>query len=289
MSRHEDDSKSSGIGQGPAGGAASSPKLPDVVGTGRQEATTFARLPQFSSAALMPETEGRLLNALRTQIGQLTIEQADSGIRHEDGQYVVLPNTLRSAWLAKVKHPVLGDMNFLVGQTRSTWVLLYDKPHERIYEDPRFMGVELKQRDVTRTPKGKAMYVSRIERTDLDKINAIAASDAGERPKSDSLEPTEGAFSYDETMSRLRLCRLTACTDERFDLSDFVETVHFMTPTQSSAGNYYYIDAGDPEDPLACELHVGRDPQLPVDSYAHKATLTYRQDPSYLYIDIRYA
>lgn len=289
MSRHDDDNEASGIGQEAVGGAPSSPKLPDALGTGRQEATTFARLPQFTGAALMPETEGRLLKALRSQIAQLTIEQADSGIRHEDGRYVVLPKTLRSAWLAKVSHPVLGDMNFLVGQTRSTWVLLYDQPHERIYEDPRFMGVELKRRDKARTPKGKAMYVSRIERSDLDTINAIAAQDAGERPRSDSLEPTEGAFSYEETMSRLRLCRLTACTNKSFDLTSFVDTVHFMTPTQSSAGNYYYLDAGDPEDPMACELHVGRDPQLPAESYTHKATLTYRRNPSYLYIDIRYA
>jgi len=289
MSRFDDDSKTSNAGQGAKSGAASSPNQPDVVGTGREQATTFARLPQFTGAALMPQTEGRLLKALRAQIGQLTIEQADSGIRHEEGRYVVLPNTMRSAWLAKVKHPVLGELNFLVGQTRSTWVLLYDQPHERIYEDPRFMGVELKQRDVTRTPKGKAMYVSRIERADLDTINAIAAQDAGERPRSDSLEPTEGAFSLEETMSRLRLCRLTTCTDEAFDLTDFVDSVHFMTPTQSSAGNYYYIDAGDPEDPMACELHVGQDPNLPTDSYSHKAELTYRRNPSYLYIDIRYA
>lgn len=237
----------------------------------------------------MPEIEGRLLKALRTQIAQLSVVQADSGIRHEDGRYVVLPKTLRSAWLAKVKHPVLGELNFLVGQTRSTWVLLYDQPHERVYEDPRFMGVELKNRDTTRTPKGKAMYVSRIERTDLDQINAIAAQDASERPLSDSLEPTEGAFSLEETMSRLRLCRLISCTDDAFDLSDFVDTVHFMTPTQSSAGNYYYLDAGDPEDPMTCELHVGRDPVLPEETYSHKAALRYRRDPSYLYIDIRYA
>ncbi len=289
MSNYDDDSKTSGTHPGAAGGSGSSPNRPDTAGMERQEATTFARLPQFTGAAIMPQTEGKLLTALRSQIGQLTIELAESGIRHEDGRYVVLPKTLRSAWMAKVSHPLLGDMTFLVGQTRSTWVLLYDKPHERIYEDPRFMGVELKRRDVTRTARGKAMYVSRIERTDLDKINAIAAADAGSRPTPDSLEPTEGAFSYEETMSRLRLCRLTTCTDESFDLSPFVETVHFMTPTQSAAGNYYYIDAGDPEDPMACELHVGSDPHLPVDSYSHKAELSYRKNPSYLYIDIRYA
>ncbi len=286
MSDNEDNNN--GYGKNHPGGHPSSPKLVDEVGTGREQATTFAKLPQFTASALMPETEGRLLKGLRSQINQLTIQQADSGIRHEDGRYVVLPKTLRSAWLAKVKHPVLGDMNFLVGQTRSTWVLLYDKPHERIYEDPRFMGVELKRRDVTRTPKGKAMYVSRIERADLDTLNAIAAQDASERPRSDSLEPTEGAFSLEETMSRLRLCRLLECTDAGFDLEGFVESVHFITPTQSSAGNYYYLDAGDPEDPMTCELHVGRDPELPADSYGHKATLSYRKAASYLYIDIRY-
>lgn len=282
---NDDDSHANG----PATSRPSSPSMPKSAGVGREQATTFTKLPEFTQASLMPETEGKLLTALRAQIGRLTVEQADSGYRHEDGRYVVLPKTLRSAWLARVQHPVLGELTFLVGQTRSTWVLLYDKPHERIYEDPRFMGVELKRRDVTRTPKGKAMYVSRIERTDLDTINAIAAQDVVDRPLSDTLEPTEGAFSFEETMSRLRLCRLDGCTDPQFVLSDFVDTVHFITPTQSSAGNYYYLDAGDPEDPMACELHVGRDPEHPSDSYGHKASLSYRRDPSYLYIDIKYA
>lgn len=288
MSPFDDDD---GHSDGPGASHPFSPSMPKSVSAsvGREQATTFTKLPEFTQASLMPETEGKLLTALRAQIGRLSIEQADSGYRHEDGRYVVLPKTLRSAWMAQVQHPVLGELKFLVGQTRSTWVLLYDKPHERIYEDPRFMSVELKRRDVARTPKGKAMYVSRIERSDLDTINAIAAQDATERPHSDTLVPTEGAFSFEETVSRLRLCRLDACTDPQFDLSDFVDTVHFITPTQSSAGNYYYLDAGDPEDPMACELHVSRDPEHPADSYGHKATLSYRRDPSYLYIDIRYA
>ena len=37
------------------------------------------------------------------------------------------------------------------------------------------MGIELKNRDVTRTPKGKLMYLSRIEKQDLDQINTFSS------------------------------------------------------------------------------------------------------------------
>lgn len=288
MTAHWNDDRRSGAGGGapPPGGA--SPGRPSEPGAKqKQDATTFSVLPRFATAVLMPETPGKLLTALKDQIAQLTIEQAGSGIRHEGGKYVVLPNTLRSAWLAKVRHSVLGELKFLVGQTRSTWVLLYDTPHERLYEDPRFMGVELKQRDVALTSKGKRMYVSRIEKRDLDQINAIAAKDAGAAGAPDTLAPTEGAFSFAETMARLRRSVFLGASDDRFDPDEFLESVRFMTPTQGSAGNYYYLDAGDPEDPVTCELHVGKDPQLPAGAFRHKATFAYRSERCYLYIDIQ--
>lgn len=262
---------------------------PEVRGFGpREVATTFAVLPRFEDSALMPETPGRLLGALRGRIEELSIEQAGSGIRHEEGRYVVLPRTLRSAWMARVNHPVLGELRFLVGQTRSTWVLLYDQPPERIYEDPRFMNVELKKRDVAITPAGKRMYVSRIRRADLDTINTIAAKDAGGGVPRNTLAPVEGAFSYEETITRLLQCDLVRCTDPGFDLVTFLTSVRFMTPTQGASGNYYYLEAGDPDDPLTCELHVGRDPGLPEDTYAHQAVLSLENERSFLYIDLRY-
>jgi hypothetical protein len=234
----------------------------------------------------MPETASRLLESLRSQIGQLTLEQAGSGIRHEGGRYVVLPKTLRSAWMAKVRHPLLGELAFLVGQTRSTWVLLYDQPYEKIYEDPRFLGIELKLRDVALTPKGKRMYVSRIERADLDILNGIAAQDSGHRTRSDSLAPTEGAFSYGQTMARLKNSSLVRSTLPDFSPSAFFASVHFMTPTQSDAGDYYYIEAGDQESPQTCALHVGKDPELQEGTFSHKATLTWHRERLFLYIDV---
>ncbi len=270
---------------------SASPQRPKQAGGGpREVGTTFAVLPQFEGADLMPQTSGKLLAALKIQVSQLAIEQAGSGIRHEDGNYVVLPNTLRSAWMAKVNHAVLGPLKFLVGQTRSTWVLVYDQPHERLYEDPRFMPVELKRRDVTRTPKGKQVYVSRIERADLDRINAIAAQDAGERPASTSLAPAEdaGAFHAEAVLARLRQATLLRCSAPGFDPVAFFGTVQFMTPTQAGSGNYYYLEAGDPEAPLTCELHVGADPELREGTYAHRAVLSHGDEQSYLYLDIRY-
>ncbi|MFH2009134.1 MAG: hypothetical protein ABI333_21265 [bacterium] len=281
MSGHDDNKRTGGMGSSPT-------KPSEASDWTKQEATTFAVLPQFDTASLMPKTSGRLLTALKAQIGQLKIELEGSDIRHEEGRYVVLPRTLRSAWMAKVNHPYLGEMKFLIGQTRSTWVLLYDQPHEKVYEDPRFMGVELKRRDIARTPRGKAMYVSRIERKDLDKINSIAAQDAGERTRTDTLAPIEGAFSYEEVVTQLLHCSVEQCTDSDFDNVTFVTSIQFMTPTQSDGGNFYYIEAGDEEDPMTCELHVGTDPQLPQDTYRHKATLSYKTETSFLYIDIKY-
>ena len=252
-----------------------------------EPATTVFSLPRFDDAALMPETSGKLLDALKSQISQLTVELAGSGIRHEDGQYVVLPKTLRSAWTATVNHPILGEIKFLIGQTRSIWVLLYDIPHEKVYEDPRFLGMELKTRDVAITPRGKRMYVSRIEKRDLVKLNAIAASDARDRAGPDTLAPTEGAFSYEDTMARLEQCTLVRSTDKEFDPAAFVTSIRFITPTQGSAGNFYYIDTGDPDNPTTCELHVGDDPYLPGGTYEHKATLSYKDESLFLYIDMK--
>ena len=190
--------------------------------------------------------------------------------------------------MAKVRHSVLGEMKFLLGQTRSTWVMLYDQPPEKVYEDPRFMGIELKLRDVALTPKGKRMYVSRIDKRDLDQINAIASKDARVRTGADTLAPLEGAFSYDETMARLRRCTLIRSTAAGFDLSAFWDVVRFMTPTQGDGGNYYYLEAGDPNDPMTCELHILRDPLLPEAVYTHKAFLSFGKELSFLYLDITY-
>lgn len=266
-------------------GSLAPPSQADPGDEAEEPATTVFTLPRHEAAALMPETPGKLLAALRSQIGQLTIERAGSGIRHEDGRYVVLPKTLRSAWMARVNHPVLGEFKFLIGQTRSTWVLLYDQPHEKVYEDPRFLGVELKRTDATRTPKGKQMFVSRIGKADLVTINAIAAQDAGLRARPDTLAPTEGAFSQEDTLARMQRCTLGDSTDADFDLDAFIAGIRFITPTQGSSGNYYYIEAGGRDKPKTSELHVGTDPHLPEETYGHKATLAYKNEPVFLYID----
>lgn len=254
----------------------------------QDESTTFFTLPQFRAEALQPATEGKLLEALKAQISKLKVELEGSGIRHVEGAYATLPRTLRSAWMVKVDHPVVGELRFLVGQTRSIWVLLYDTPHERLYEDPRFMGVELKQRDVTLTPKGKRMYVSRIERADLDKLNAIAAQDARGRGAPDSLVPTEGSFSLEETLERLRQCALVECTDPGFALNAFLDRIHFMTPTQGRAGNYYHLDVTTPEGTEICELHLGADDTAPAAGFRHKALLRYREEPCTLYLGVNH-
>ena len=101
------DPKPGGAQGAPTSAAPVSPSRAAVPGTQQKmDATTFSVLPHFQAAALMPQTAGKLLSALKSQITQLTIEQSSSGIRHEDGRYAVLPRTLRSAWMAKVRHSV---------------------------------------------------------------------------------------------------------------------------------------------------------------------------------------
>jgi hypothetical protein len=249
-------------------------------------ATTIFTLPQFELADLMPRASGKLLDALKRQLGQLTVEKSNSGIRHQNGRYAVLPRTLRSAWIAKVNHSVLGKLRFLMGQTRSTWIVVYDTPHERIYEDPRFMSIELKATDVTTTPKGKKMYVSRIGNEDVVKINAIAAQDTGLKARPDSLAPTEGAFSREETLARLKRCAVVHSDDPDFDVAAFTAAIRFITPTQGPAGNYYYLDVGDAAAPTACELYVVHDPELSPQQYRAKTILAYKNELSYLYTDL---
>lgn len=263
------------------------PSTNKASGAEEDPATTIFTLPQFKVADLMPQSSGKLLGALKRQLSNLTVEKAGSGIRHQNGRYVVLPRTLRSAWMAKVKHPVLGPLRFLMGQTRSTWIIVYDMPYERIYEDPRFMGVELKTTDVTTTPKGKKMYVSRVRNEDVVKINAIAAQDAGMKARPDSLAPTEGSFSKDETIFRLKQCKVVHSSDPSFDLESFVSSIQFMTPTQGPSGNYYYLDAGDVTTPKSCELHVDKDPEHPPSTFRYKTILAYKNELSYLYSEIR--
>lgn len=254
---------------------------------GEYTGTTEHPLPKFGDDTLMQQSSGRLLAALKSQIEQLSVEQDGSGIRHDDGRYVVLPRTLRTAWLVRVNHSVLGAIQFLVGQTRSTWVLLYDQPHEKLYEDPRFMDIELGRRDVTRTPKGKRMFVSRIEKADVVKINAIATQDTGPAARPDTLAPTEGAFSLEDTLARLRQCVVDFSTDANFDRDAFVSTILFITPTQGEAGDFYYLEVGDADNPAACELYVGADPGLPASTYENKATMSYGNERCFLYIDVR--
>jgi hypothetical protein len=256
----------------------------DDGGQSNEPGTTIFTLPRFEVADLMPQSSGKLLDALKRQLSQLTVVKSGSGIRHQEGRYDVLPRTLRSAWMAKVSHPVLGGLRFLMGQTRSTWIVVYDTPYERIYEDPRFMGLELKATDVAMTPKGKKMYVSRIGKDDVVKINAIAAQDAGPEARPDTLAPTEGSFSREETIARLQRCAVVHSEDSGFDLARFVSEIHFITPTQGPAGNYYYLDAGDPQAPRSCELHVAHDPEHPPTKFGFKTILSYKNELSYLYV-----
>jgi hypothetical protein len=249
--------------------------------------TTFTKLPEHEGIQT-PTATSKLLEAVKAQLGKLTIQDSASDLvwgERADGSkgYTALPKRLLGAWKLDIQ-----GTTFLVGQTRSTWVLLYDKPPEMIYEDTRFMSIDLKRKDIVTTEKGKRMYVSRIERADLDRLNGIAAQEARKRTVVvDTLVPQEGSFSMPEVREKLLRCEFRQSTDPFFDLESFVKSIKFMTPMQGATGNYYYIVAGDEE--KTCALYIDRPDPIPKDSYKGVAILKYRGKQSedcILFMDI---
>ena len=113
-----------------------------------------------------PKTPERLLDALRKRLSTCRVMVNDSGILcdwNADGTFLVyknLPKNLRGAWMLKI-----GDLQFMIGRTRSTWVLLYEQLPETISNDRRFTGtIYLMNRDIIVLESGKTMYLSRVER-----------------------------------------------------------------------------------------------------------------------------
>lgn len=98
----------------PQGGHPNMTSAPS--GTTKQQGTTFALLPRFDTSALMPETSGKMLDNLRSQIAQLTLEQEGSGIRHEGGRYLYLeagnPEAPLTCELHVGRDPLLRDGSY---------------------------------------------------------------------------------------------------------------------------------------------------------------------------------
>ncbi|MEW6036625.1 MAG: hypothetical protein AB1529_08500 [Candidatus Micrarchaeota archaeon] len=235
----------------------------------RESTSTLA----FSTAApaaeegigFLPKTSDKLLDALKDRLAKMMVLVNDSGIGCEESpegsgqmRYKNLPPNLRGAWKLTIK-----DTTFIVGRTRSTWLLVYDKAPESLYEDERFMGLDLKLRDVLATETGKTMFLSRISREDLNMLNAIAAQSAAKKAQPlDTLAPgDDGVFSHDEVVRKLRSAVVEHSTDLFFDMNEFADGIKFMTPIQDASGNHYYIVSGAEEQDYW--LYINAEPPAP--------------------------
>jgi hypothetical protein len=232
----------------------------------------------------LPKTSDKLLDALKDRLGKMFVLVNDSGIGCEEisegsGQmrYKNLPPNLRGAWKLTIN-----DTTFIVGRTRSTWVLVYDKSPESLYEDERFMSLDLKLRDVLATETGKTMFLSRISRDDLNTLNAIAAQSAQKKAqKIDTLAPSDDGSFYDEVVQKLRSSLVEHSTDLFFDMQEFADGIKFMTPIQDASGNHYYIVSGAEENDYW--LYINAEPPPPEGCLA-VTRFRYRNDICTLYM-----
>jgi len=251
--------------------------------------TAFWSLEELQEYAGIPQASNTVLDKIKKQVAQLTVIEHGTGmyVDEDTGRYHPLPERILDVTIVKTD-----AATFIALRTRTQWCVLYDVPHEELHDrNPALMNVDLKLRDISVTPKGKKMYLSSIKKSDLNKLQAIEVMDARKKGKTfaDSLMLVEGApFDYEGTKKRIQRCEKLHSTDLYFDPVVFGAQIQFMTPTQGSSGHYYYIQAGNPNDPKECELHVGTDPKHPQGSYKHKATLIYGNEPCFLYTDVNY-
>lgn len=240
----------------------------------------------------MPATPSRMLEALREKLSQCRVMANESGIACElnaDRTIMVYRNlhkNMRGAWVLNM--PNCGsegsDLRFIVGRTRSTWVLLYDQSPESIYENPRFMSIDLKKRDVVVLSNGKTMYLSRVSRREIDLLNGVAAV-SGRREKGvqkDTLVPAhDDVPSYSDISAKLAACEDVHSEDLVFDIREFSDGIKFITTLQDERGNaHYYIVSGESEQ--AYWLYVNNDPGPPEGSL-FRTTFRYKGDSCVLY------
>jgi len=231
-----------------------------------------------------PPTPARLLDAVKEKLSKCRVMRNDSGIAtmmNDEGTmrvYKTLQTNLRGAGVLDI-----AGRKFIVGRTRSTWVLIYDQPHEEIYEDARFMDVDLKRCDTLVLDNGKTMFVSRISKSDIDMLNSIASLAAGRKAQQNEtlVPPADGTVSYAALTSKLRAATDICSDDPLFEMDEFAAGIKFVTTLQDQHGNtHYYIVSGDKEQ--AYYLYINSDSEPP-GNYLFTTTFSYKKDSCMLY------
>ncbi|MFH0885031.1 MAG: hypothetical protein V1861_04935 [Candidatus Micrarchaeota archaeon] len=259
-----------------------------VRGSLREKSSTLAfgteELGLEGPTGAFPPTPARLLDMVKGKLSGCRIMRNESGIAttmNEDGTmpvYKTLPANIQGACMLN-----LGDKKFIVGRTRSTWVLIYDSPPEEIYEDTRFMNIDLKKRDILVLENGKTMFLSRISRQDIDMLNGIAAIAGGRKaPQSDTLAPSaDGVVSYSGLQNKLRAATDICSGDPLFEMEEFVQGIKFVTTLQDQHGNsHYYIVSGKEEHDYYLYINSNSNPP---ERCIFTTTFTYKKDSCILY------
>jgi hypothetical protein len=254
----------------------------------RESSSTLAfgvgKLGVEGPTGAFPPTPARLLDIVKEKLSRCRVMVNDSGIAttmNKDGTmlvYKTLQANMRGACMLNI-----GDKKFIVGRTRSTWVLVYDQPPEEIYEDSRFMDIDLKRRDVLVLENGKTMFVSRISRADIDMLNGIAAIANGRKAQAnDTLAPSaDGSVSYACLQSKLRSAVDVCSDDPLFEMEEFAEGIKFVTTLQDQQGNaHYYIVSGEKEHAYYLYINSGAEPP---DRCLFTTTFSYKKDSCILY------
>ena len=258
------------------------------------DATVFMRLDKIDKNKKPISTSSKLLLKLRNQVSKLQVLKHDSVMKiRQDGMgnfvYFPLPSRIIGGAIIKI-----GKTNFLLGQTRSSWFIIYDQPPERLYDTtPALMDVDLKRTDMAATPNGKILYLSTITRDEVNMLNNISAMESTRKGNyketQDSLEIKEGeTFFLEKTLEILKKHTTEYKSDIGFDIDKFVSKIVFMTPVVGAVGLHYYIliendDLNSGE--IVCELHVQKDPKYSEERFRDKVILYYKGKFSFLYID----
>jgi hypothetical protein len=242
-------------------------------GKKREPETTAAfRLPEPAVdhvTAVLPPTSPKLLDAIRAKLSSCNVTVNSSGFyidERSDGsggkRYRSLPNRLEGAWAIEYD-----GTRFVVAKSQKSWLLIYTTPMEKLYEDPRLMGVNLKHRDILKTPENATLYVSHVSRADLDTLSGVAAS-LKQKEKKRKEEPStmipspSNYLGREEMKAKLKSAKYVTSSDIMFDIDEFADSIKFCIPNLNDAGNPHYIlQAGEEE--TEYRLFVGLETAIP--------------------------
>src|SRR4030095_4959951 len=130
------------------------PKDPSIRPQERPQTDSTAAFtlsdPAPDKPSALPPTSPKLLDAIRGKLANSLVKVSDSGFYTEErppesGQhfYKTLPSRLQGAWSMD-----MAGKRMVVAKSHHSWLVIYDIPPEKLYEEPRLMSINLRKRDI---------------------------------------------------------------------------------------------------------------------------------------------